>query len=204
MTTKVNILIYLTVALYGCMHGNTISANNEVQSRASDINKPKEVIEGYLKLDAEGAWFTKKGRNKLQELTSDVIYVPTIIAPTIIKSYRVVKVEAEKNDAWATIEYTTIGYSENLGTFTEKRGIKTSVIRLQRQKGGWIVTKKIFPHIYWHRVVDQIRFAKKNSISFLKKEKDKNIRKKLEEQVSYENQQRDILIDKIIKASQIP
>jgi len=169
----------------------------DIADSAAYPETPAAVVERYLMLDSQGAWFTAAGRADLQKYTSDEIFVATIIAPTLITNYKVVKSSSTDDQVSVQVEYRVIGYSEDLAFFQPKNEVVRNTINVKRVNGRWTIKTQIFPHINWRSVVKQIQTAKQKSLDRLAAIHDDEKRRKIETRIKYENLQRDDMIKRI-------
>lgn len=190
MNVKLNVVLVLAVT-------TLLITVKSVADAAVYPATPGSVVERYLALDAEGAWFTSSGRAELQKYTRDQIDVATIIAPTLITTYKVVQISSADDQALVQIEYRVVGYSENLANFQPKNEIVRNTVNVKKLDGRWTLQTQIFPHVKWESVIKQIEAAERKSLEYLNAIDDDKKRRKLEAQIKQENLFRDDLIKRI-------
>jgi len=134
-------------------------------------------------------------------LTTDQIYVATIIAPTIISGFKVTDIKAEESEAVVTVKYYLVGYSENFASFEQRLGSVERKVFLKKIDRKWTIVSQIFPHMYAGTVIDHLRRAQRRAQEYLNSVVDPEKRSRYEEQVKYETKQREVLIEQIKKAS---
>ena len=165
---------------------------------------PQEVVAAYLRLDANGAWITEEGREKLQRFTAAQIYVATILAPNVINGYRIESVELRKDEASISVEYDLIGRTENFSTFDMRRSLVTQEILVKKVGGQWKIQTELFPYISWIAVVRYLQEQKEQVSKDIALVKDDVKRRKLERGYKIYLNNKDRIIHQIYEARKKP
>lgn len=121
---------------------------------------PEQVVNDYLRLDAEGAELSKDGRVRLQRLNPSNVainYQRTLNTPVIV-SYKILQVKIVGDKATVAVEYELIGVmTDHFFDFKPRRKKKKIEVLLGKIDGLWRIESEIWPHMSWQAVVRHIK-----------------------------------------------
>ena len=116
---------------------------------------PLDVLQEYLKLEADGTWLTPEGKEKVRRLSAAPMSLNREIVTHVIASYSIVGSREIGGEIVATVLYDSIGSIEDFSNFSKSRERLTVPVTLSRFDRTWKVVTELPPFMSWRAVVSQ-------------------------------------------------
>jgi hypothetical protein len=125
-----------------------IAAPKSILEAGGYPSTPETVLAEYLRLDSEGANFSKKGTEYLQKLNPiESFYSLRLNYIGVIAGYRISTFQHVNNESTAIVEYDMVGTLEHLTKFQPRRKKEQHRVTLRKHEGKWRLDSELWPRI---------------------------------------------------------